>query len=129
MNRIGLLLLALGSASIAVPARGATIGPAVNRVVNRRHERSRRRHSGDERPGEAEVRHVPQGGREGTPLAHLLSADDSRGVGADDQADGSLNSLKIDRPRRATMLRYLSDHQGLAPEEAKPAAFEAERRR
>ncbi len=40
----------------------------------------------------------------------------------------TLNNLKIEPAEAREVLRYLADHQGLAPDEAKPAAFEAERR-
>jgi quinohemoprotein amine dehydrogenase len=40
----------------------------------------------------------------------------------------SLNNLKIEPADAREVLRYLADHQGLAPEEADPAAFEVERR-
>jgi quinohemoprotein amine dehydrogenase len=40
----------------------------------------------------------------------------------------SLNNLKIEPAEARDVLRYLADHQGLAPEEAEPAAFEVERR-
>jgi quinohemoprotein amine dehydrogenase len=40
----------------------------------------------------------------------------------------SLNNLKIEPAEARDVLRYFADHQGLAPDEAKPAAFEVERR-
>ncbi len=40
----------------------------------------------------------------------------------------SLNDVKIEPSEAREILRYLSDHHGLAPEEAQPAAFEVERR-
>lgn len=40
----------------------------------------------------------------------------------------TLNDVKIEPSEAREILRYLADHQGLAPEEARPAAFEAERR-
>ena len=40
----------------------------------------------------------------------------------------ALNGLKIDPATARDVVKYLSNHLGLAPEEAKPAAFEAERR-
>jgi quinohemoprotein amine dehydrogenase len=40
----------------------------------------------------------------------------------------SLNNLRIEPSDAREILRYLADHHGLAPEEARPAAFEAERR-
>ena len=40
----------------------------------------------------------------------------------------SLNNVKIEPSEARQVLRYLADHHGLAPDEAKPAAFEAERR-
>jgi quinohemoprotein amine dehydrogenase len=40
----------------------------------------------------------------------------------------SLNDVKIEPAEAREILRYLADHHGLAPEEAQPAAFEAERR-
>src|SRR5262245_12362561 len=40
----------------------------------------------------------------------------------------ALNGLKIDAATAREVVKYLSDHLGLAPEEAKPAAFEVERR-
>jgi len=40
----------------------------------------------------------------------------------------SLNNLRIDPAEAREVLRYLANHQGLAPEEARPARFEAERR-
>ncbi len=40
----------------------------------------------------------------------------------------TLNNLKIEPAEAREIVRYLADHQGLAPEEAKPAAFEVERR-
>jgi quinohemoprotein amine dehydrogenase len=40
----------------------------------------------------------------------------------------ALNNLKIEPAEARDVLRYLADHQGLAPEEATPAAFEVERR-
>ena len=40
----------------------------------------------------------------------------------------ALNGLKIDPGTAREVVKYLSDHLGLAPEEAKPAAFEVERR-
>jgi quinohemoprotein amine dehydrogenase len=39
-----------------------------------------------------------------------------------------LNGLQLDQAEGRDILRYLADHLGLAPEEAKPAAFEAEHR-
>jgi quinohemoprotein amine dehydrogenase len=40
----------------------------------------------------------------------------------------SLNDVKIEPSEAREILRYLADRHGLAPEEAKPAAFEVERR-
>ena len=40
----------------------------------------------------------------------------------------ALNGLKIDPATARDVVKYLSDHLGLAPEEARPAAFEVERR-
>jgi quinohemoprotein amine dehydrogenase len=40
----------------------------------------------------------------------------------------SLNGLQIDAPTARAVVKYLSNHLGLAPEEAKAAAFEVERR-
>jgi len=40
----------------------------------------------------------------------------------------SLNGLRMDPDKARQVLRYLADNNGLAPEEAKPAAFEVERR-
>jgi quinohemoprotein amine dehydrogenase len=40
----------------------------------------------------------------------------------------TLNNLKIEPAEAREIVRYLADHQGLAPDEAKPAAFEVERR-
>jgi quinohemoprotein amine dehydrogenase len=40
----------------------------------------------------------------------------------------SLNHLEIEPAEAREVVRYLADHQGLAPEEAKPASFEVERR-
>ena len=40
----------------------------------------------------------------------------------------TLNNLKIEPNEAREVVRYLADHQGLAPDEAKPAAFEVERR-
>ena len=40
----------------------------------------------------------------------------------------SLNNVKIEPSEAREVLRYLADRHGLAPEEAKPAAFEVERR-
>src|SRR6266542_1988928 len=40
----------------------------------------------------------------------------------------SLNHAPLDPPDARAILKYLADHQGLAPEEARPIAFEAERR-
>jgi quinohemoprotein amine dehydrogenase len=40
----------------------------------------------------------------------------------------ALNGLQIDPATAREVVKYLSDHLGLAPEEAKPAAFEVERR-
>lgn len=40
----------------------------------------------------------------------------------------ALNGLRIEPETARVVLRYLSNHLGLAPEEARPAAFEAERR-
>jgi quinohemoprotein amine dehydrogenase len=39
-----------------------------------------------------------------------------------------LNGLQIDPPTARAVVKYLSDHLGLAPEEARAAAFEVERR-
>src|SRR4051794_40852083 len=36
----------------------------------------------------------------------------------------TLNSVKLEPAQAREILRYLADHHGLAPEEAKPAAFE-----
>jgi quinohemoprotein amine dehydrogenase len=44
------------------------------------------------------------------------------------QRMASLNGLDIDPATARTVVKYLSDHLGLAPEEAKPAEWEAERR-
>src|SRR5918995_2680718 len=38
----------------------------------------------------------------------------------------ALNGLKIDPTTARDVVKYLSDHLGLAPEEARPAAFEVE---
>ena len=40
----------------------------------------------------------------------------------------ALNGLRIEPATAREVVKYLSDHLGLAPEEARPAAFEAERR-
>lgn len=40
----------------------------------------------------------------------------------------ALNGLRIDPQTARTVVKYLSNNLGLAPEEARPAAFEAERR-
>lgn len=40
----------------------------------------------------------------------------------------SLNGLKIEPAEAREVLRYLADHHGLAPEEARPVAFEVERK-
>ena len=40
----------------------------------------------------------------------------------------TLNDLKIEPAEAREILRYLADHHGLAPEEARPGAFEVERR-
>ena len=40
----------------------------------------------------------------------------------------SLNHMTLDPADARNILRYLADHQGLAPEEERPIAFEAERR-
>jgi quinohemoprotein amine dehydrogenase len=40
----------------------------------------------------------------------------------------ALNGLRIDAATARDVVKYLSNHLGLAPEEARPAAFEAERR-
>jgi quinohemoprotein amine dehydrogenase len=40
----------------------------------------------------------------------------------------TLNDVKIEPAEAREILRYLADHHGLAPEEAKPGAFEVERR-
>jgi len=40
----------------------------------------------------------------------------------------SLNGLRLEPADAREILRYLADHHGLAPEEAKPAAFEVEKR-
>lgn len=40
----------------------------------------------------------------------------------------TLNAVKLEPAQARDILRYLADHHGLAPEEAKPAAFEMERR-
>jgi quinohemoprotein amine dehydrogenase len=40
----------------------------------------------------------------------------------------TLNNLALEPAEARDVLRYLSDHHGLAPEEAKPSAFEVERR-
>lgn len=40
----------------------------------------------------------------------------------------ALNGLRIDPATAREVVKYLSDHLGLAPEEARPAAFEVERR-
>src|SRR5437588_154919 len=40
----------------------------------------------------------------------------------------SLNNVKIEPSDAREVLRYLADRHGLAPEEARPAAFEVERR-
>jgi quinohemoprotein amine dehydrogenase len=40
----------------------------------------------------------------------------------------SLNNVKLQPTEARDIVRYLADHHGLAPEEAKPAAFEVERR-
>lgn len=44
------------------------------------------------------------------------------------QRMAALNGLDIDPDTARKAVKYLSDHLGLAPEEAKPAAWEAERR-
>src|SRR5262249_5985246 len=40
----------------------------------------------------------------------------------------SLNNVKLQPAEAREIVRYLADHHGLAPDEAKPAAFEVERR-
>jgi quinohemoprotein amine dehydrogenase len=40
----------------------------------------------------------------------------------------ALNGLRIEPQTARVVVKYLSDHLGLAPDEARPAAFEAERR-
>src|SRR5436305_14387694 len=40
----------------------------------------------------------------------------------------SLNNVSLDPATARTIVRYLSDHQGLAPAELRPARFEVERR-
>ncbi|MEO7520767.1 MAG: quinohemoprotein amine dehydrogenase subunit alpha, partial [Gemmatimonas sp.] len=40
----------------------------------------------------------------------------------------SLNGVKVDTGAARKIVRYLSDNQGLAPAEARPGRFEAERR-
>src|SRR6266566_2761940 len=40
----------------------------------------------------------------------------------------TLNKVNLDPADARTILKYLADHQGLAPEEERPIAFEAERR-
>ena len=40
----------------------------------------------------------------------------------------SLNNVKLDAPTARSIVRYLSDHQGLAPAELRPGRFEVERR-
>src|SRR5436190_2192354 len=40
----------------------------------------------------------------------------------------TLNKVNLDPADARAILKYLSDHQGLAPEEERPIAFEAERR-
>lgn len=40
----------------------------------------------------------------------------------------TLNNVTLEPAEARDVLRYLADHHGLAPEEAKPAAFEVERR-
>ena len=40
----------------------------------------------------------------------------------------TLNHMTLDPADARTILKYLADHQGLAPEEERPIAFEAERR-
>jgi quinohemoprotein amine dehydrogenase len=40
----------------------------------------------------------------------------------------TLNNVPLEPAEAREILRYLADHHGLAPEEAKPAAFEVERR-
>src|SRR5213592_4501710 len=40
----------------------------------------------------------------------------------------SLNDVKLQPTEARDIVRYLADHHGLAPDEAKPAAFEVERR-
>ncbi len=44
------------------------------------------------------------------------------------QRMAALNGLSIDPATARQVVKYLSNHHGLAPEEAKPAAWEAERR-
>lgn len=44
------------------------------------------------------------------------------------QRMAALNGLQIDPQTARQVVRYLSNHLGLAPEEARPAAFEVERR-
>src|SRR5438128_614499 len=39
----------------------------------------------------------------------------------------SLNNVKLQPAEARDIVRYLADHHGLAPDEAKPAAFEVER--
>ncbi len=40
----------------------------------------------------------------------------------------TLNGVKLEPAEAREIVRYLADHQGLAPEEAQPASFEVERR-
>jgi quinohemoprotein amine dehydrogenase len=49
-------------------------------------------------------------------------------LGEDHQADGQPQHVKLEPADARNILKYLADHNGLAPEEVRPIAFEAERR-
>ena len=82
----------------------------------------------EQRTGEEQVRRMPQARREQPDVAHLLSARQPGELGRTIERMISINHAAVSAADARTIVKYLADHNGLAPEEARPAAFEYERR-
>ena len=70
------------------------------------------------------VRVVPSARRQGADVAHFVSAQHARGLAVVIQRMASLNGLNIEPETARQVVKYLSNNLGLAPEEARPAAWE-----
>ena len=66
--------------------------------------------------------------RQAADLAHFVPRNTPEGWQETIRRMVALNGLRIDPQTAREVVKYLSNHLGLAPEEARPAAFEVERR-